>query len=131
MLQYSEIKIGDWYLYTPDKKYCTVKSVGENILMDGAIESFSCRIWDLAPINITNEFPTLFGFKPDGVGFSKISASGEKYFIFFNRQNRAELWVDGVLIQNIPYVHNLQNYFLDELGEKLEGNLYGSPSYDL
>jgi hypothetical protein len=131
MLQDSEIQIGSWYLYVPDKKYCIVKSVGETIQMDGAIESFSCRIWELTPIIITNEFPTLFGFKPHGAGFSKVLASGEEYFIHFNQQNRAGLWLDGVFVQNIPYVHNLQNYFLQELGEKLEGNLYGSPSYDL
>jgi hypothetical protein len=131
MLQHSEIQIGSWYLYIPDKKYCTVKFVGEKIQMDGAIESFSCQIWELAPIIVTNEFPTLFGFKPDGAGFSKVIVSGEKYFIFFNHQNRAGLWLDGVFVQNIPYVHNLQNYFLHELGEKLEGNLYGSPSYNL
>jgi hypothetical protein len=126
MLRKDEIQIGNWLRYTLDGKYCTVRSIGEYIHMDGALSNFQCKIWELSPIKINNEMPTLFGFKPGSSGFSK-SINQMKLSIRFDIDNNAELWSNDVYIQEVSFVHQLQNCYYDITSEFLEGNLYGSP----
>jgi hypothetical protein len=127
MLRKNEIQIGNWLRYTLDGKYCTVRSIGEYIHMDGALINFQCKIWELSPIKINNEMCTLFGFKPGNSGFSKSINQKMKLNLRFDIDNNAELWSNDVYIQEVPFVHQLQNCYYDITGEFLEGNLYGSP----
>ncbi len=127
MLRTNEIQIGNWLRYIPDGKFCTVRSIEEYIHMDGALNNFQCKIWELSPIKINNEMSTLFGFKPGSSGFSKSVNQKMKLNLRFDTDNNAELWFNDAFVQEVPFVHQLQNCYHDITGEYLEGNLYGSP----
>lgn len=121
----SELRIGN-YIYVPQRK--SVEQIGgieENgrFILKHYVSSFS-GIFCAEPIPLTEEWLVKFGFEYDenedwfvldaesGVSFSHILEGTTLYF------GRLEsVWVD--VLQEIKYVHQLQNLYFALTGEEL------------
>jgi hypothetical protein len=126
MIRPSDVRIGNWFLYEPDSKYCTVTAIGEMVKMQGALANFSCTYLDLIPVKVTREILTLFGFKLTDSEYQIEYDLLRNLSLRFNYRNLAELWFEGECIGCTPYIHILQNCYFDVTNILLVGNLYGS-----
>lgn len=111
-----ELRIGNWISHQGiefevlglDMEYVLLKS---NI---NKFHSFEVKHKLIKPIPITEEWLIKFGF----VQASEFKQHyllecefGELEYAFFDASN--SLWIDGVWIKNINYVHQLQNIHFD------------------
>jgi len=124
MPQLHEIEIGNWFLYIPNGNYCTLKSKGDILELQGILDVYKCHVDQLASIKVTTHILSLCEFKKQTAYYSK-SVKGIELSLSIKSDGAILLWHEESKKYNIRFVHQLQNVYYEVTGDKIQPNLYG------
>lgn len=122
---FNEFQVGNWVIYRPEQNYCTIKSFSPYLILDGAIEEYSCTIECIDKIKITPYKLQVCGFDIHSPKF--IKSFDDKIYIalVFSSDGVYKLFKTDKEICEVQYIHQVQNAYYTFTGEMFIGNLYG------
>jgi len=121
----NEFQVGNWVIYLPEGNYCTIKSLSPQLLLEGALQSYTCKIESIEVIEITGDKLQVCGFDVQHPKFIKKTNNGIRVTVTLSSSGIYRLYKNDEEFYKVKYIHEVQNAYNKITGEILQGNLYG------
>ncbi|MBS1513145.1 MAG: hypothetical protein JST86_20075 [Bacteroidetes bacterium] len=122
---YREFQVGNWVVYRPEGNYCTIKYLSPVLILEGALQTYTCTVEQIGKIQITVDKLQVCGFDIQYPKFIKKFNHKICVVLVFSTSGFYRLFKNDEEFCVVQFIHQVQNAYYEITGEFLRGNLFG------